>query len=264
MRYWTYFFDWYIVGQSQKFIHQPQVQPYGWDDPDWLNKESRLFKSSPIDAYFQVVPIGHKAFTDFPPAVTGIAKCGLFLDTSFTPWYRKPLVFSQNRQWVINNVLNWYDRYGLGASRSNWETVDGRPVILTYTNSFIGTPEQDDLLWGGLKTQFQKKFGVVPFLIVGDGWKGLHTPDGYTSYALGGATFTHAGPLLAAGPGNIYVGTRSTKALLTSLNVTKDFPHALAVLIQSWSEWKENSQIEPSQDEGTSYLDIVTKFKNGG
>lgn len=257
MRTWSYFFSWYHDQDIQKLPHTPVVRPYDWSDPGWPGKEVQEMLGSGIDAFFEDVPVGRRSPIDLQTALRPTpVKCGLFLDTNsgFIPLWRKPLAIPANRQWVINTVLNWYQR------PRTWELVQGRPVILTYTNSFIGTPALDDLMWSSLKAQFKAKYGAVPFLIVGDGWKGLRVPDGYTSYALGGTRFTRAGPLSHAGPGNIYVGRRSVKELVDSLNAAP--PNSIAALIQSWNEWKENSQVERSVDEGDAYLEVIRQFQH--
>lgn len=68
----------------------------------------------------------------------------------------------------------FYERHIKGfferIPREMWATVEGRPIIITYTALCCDDLRLGGALWGAVKRAFARDFGVEPWLIVEDTW----------------------------------------------------------------------------------------------
>jgi hypothetical protein len=68
----------------------------------------------------------------------------------------------------------FYDRHVKGffqrIPRDMWATIEGRPIIITYTAACCDQLELAGELWRAVKDAFRRDFGVEPWLILEESW----------------------------------------------------------------------------------------------
>lgn len=176
----------------------------------------------------------------------------------------------------------FYDRHIKGffqrIPREMWATVEGRPIIITYTSLCCDNLELAGELWGAVKAAFARDFGVEPWLILEDTWFAPaaidpggdllpieQAADGRYSWgaALNGpATRTLRGyTVSSAGPGfdNRRIagiadprhqprerppgGGEPAPGAFLRASLAAVPPDADLVLIETWNEWPESTGV---------------------
>lgn len=202
---------------------------------------------------------------------------------------------SQDAQAAADDVLYVLNRFGKHPA---WLRVDGKPVVFVYVRALgqIGL-----LGWVEAMAEVNRRYpGGAVFM--GDElsrsaarvFDGIHTYN--TAGGLSGKKLSEVGPWAAATyPGcvaaadafgristlTVIPGYDDTKIREPGLRIerydgvsyrrqweeaTKADPHW--ILITSWNEWHEGSEIEPSSEDGRQYLDLTAelaaRFKSAG
>ncbi|NJM06700.1 DUF5010 domain-containing protein [Candidatus Gracilibacteria bacterium] len=192
----------------------------------------------------------------------------------------------------------FYDRHIKGffeqIPRAMWATVDGRPIIVSYTALCCDNLELSGALWGAVADAFARDFGVRPFLIIEDTWfsdAARNPPAGRRSIeavadaryswgtALNGAS-THTlndFTVSSVGPGfdnsriNAIVDPRVRqrddgaflRQSLASVPATADL-----LFIETWNEWPESTGVARAAHTNTAgqplpedfYLQIIREW----
>jgi len=165
--------------------------------------------------------------------------------------------------------------------REMWATIDGRPIIITYTALCCDNLELSGTLWQAVKDAFRADFGVEPWLILEETWlnpQALAPPEGLPDSAqvadgvyrwgtalLGPHTAELRGfKVSSVGPGfdNSRIpwvreprgqprdeppggGSPAPGAFLRA-SLAAIPPDTDLVLIETWNEWPENSAVAPA------------------
>jgi hypothetical protein len=185
--------------------------------------------------------------------------------------------------------------------REMWATVEGRPVIITYTALCCEQLELAGELWRAVKEAFTRDFGVEPWLILEDTWfaaegaAGLPALDqvadgryswgaalnGPATHTLGGFTVSSVGPGFdnrriagiseprhqprAEPPGG---GARAEGAFLRA-SLAAVPAEADLLLLETWNEWPETTGVARAAYRGldgrrlpeTYYMEIVRRWR---
>lgn len=167
----------------------------------------------------------------------------------------------------------FYDRHIKGfwerIPREMWATVNGRPIIVTYTALCCNDLQRSGALWAAVKSAFERDFGVEPWLILEDTWfapEALAPPpdmlpvdqaaDGRYSWgtALNGPSTQTLGDyaVSSVGPGfdnRLITGIveprwqpRDEGAFLRA-SLAAVPPEADLTLIETWNEWPESTGV---------------------
>ncbi len=187
---------------------------------DWFEGELRDMAATGIDTVFPVSwgDHPHRWFRqdrlDLLVQANGVLarplRIGMFLDTTAQQAMYSDFADAGYRfgpdvpRLPLRDPLSgyfFYDEHIKGfferVPREMWATVEGRPIIVTYTALCCEDLALAGELWGAVKTAFARDFGVEPWLIVEGTW---FTPE---AVAPGGDLL----PLEAAADGRYSWGT---------------------------------------------------------
>jgi hypothetical protein len=153
--------------------------------------------------------------------------------------------------------------------REMWATVEGRPIIITYTALCCGDLQLGGALWAAVKAAFQRDFGVEPWLILEDTWftaEAQNPPDnmrpldsiadGRYSWgtALNGPATRSIGEYTVSSVGPGFDNSRITNIVDPRIQTRDDGaflrnslaavpPNTDLLLIETWNEWPESTGI---------------------
>ena len=181
--------------------------------------------------------------------------------------------------------------------REMWATVDGRPIIISYTALCCDDRQLSGALWGAVKAAFTRDFGVEPWLILEDTWFGpeaLSPPAGLSSVAqvadgryswgtalngpathtVGSYTISSVGPGFdnrrISGISDPQLRQRDEGSFLReSLAAVPSASDLL--LIETWNEWPESTGIARAAHRAADgrllpedfYMQIMREWKAG-
>lgn len=160
---------------------------------DWYEGELRDMRATGIDTVFPVSWGDHphswfrqdrlELLVQANGVLTAPLRIGMFIDTTAQQAMYNDFVADGYRFGPTTPRLPlsdprsgyfFYDRHIKGfferIPRAMWATVEGRPIIITYTALCCENLERGGALWGAVKAAFARDFGVEPWLIVEDTW----------------------------------------------------------------------------------------------
>ncbi|HET6430445.1 MAG TPA: hypothetical protein VFJ30_18670 [Phycisphaerae bacterium] len=280
-------FHWGEIDAARKDISQSRHYPlngaYDSHDPRLINRHCGWAKQAGIDAWI-VSWWGHGTFCDkaMPKVLDGCARNGMTACI-----YYETVPGPQTPASAARDVVRVLERYG---GHKAYLKVDGKPVVFVY-----GRPiEQIGLAgWAEAIRRVRQEYKGGAFF-VGDSisaraafvFDGIHTycPAGHMRgmelpAALEWARGSCAeGVRLADRRGRIATATvipgyDDTKIRKPGLTVGRHESRLYAglweaaiaadppwVLITSFNEWHEGSEIEPSAEDGQTYLELTARF----
>ncbi|MCS6861476.1 MAG: glycoside hydrolase family 99-like domain-containing protein [Abditibacteriales bacterium] len=281
---------WEEVDEQNKTIgsstHYPALGPYDSHDPKVLAQHCRWAKEAGVTGFI----VSWWAQNDFhdrglPLLLEAAQQAGLAVTVYFeiVPPHEAP-----HRENALRDVLYLLERYGKHPA---WLRVDGKPVLFIYGRA-IGQIKLDGWLWVIMEANRKYAGGAV---FIGDQispqaarvFDGVHTynPTGRTAgksvadiRAWARATFPQW--VQTAGEGRIACVTiipgyddsklgRPAPRPITARHNGETYralwEEAIAanpdwVLLTSWNEWHEGSEIEPSVENGERELKTTAAF----
>lgn len=280
----AFYYPWYGTpsGPSGRWVHwdpakrnftdTPSLGPYDSRSPALLRQHIEWALTSGIDGFISSW-WGQNSFED--QAFRQLLKVAEEMGFQVTVYYET----AANKEQVLRDFRYLLDRYGSSPAFLKWQ---GKPVIFVYGRV---TGDQIPLLdWDGVFSSLQTEGRNAVF--IGDGlseelayfFDGIHTYNvaGQTSFQITALYRTAAA--LAKKRGRLFAATvipgyddtinrkpglrvdRRNGALYrdlwqSALDVNPDW-----VLITSFNEWHEGTEIEPSQEYGEQYLGITAEF----
>ncbi len=266
-----------------KSEHWPALGPYDSHDPETIDRHCTWAKEAGIDTLV-LSWWGHGNYTDRPvPRLLdackthGLSAC-IYYETCPNP---------KTPQATARDLARVAERYG---DHPAYLKADGKPVVFVYVRAM-----QQLGLEGWLRTAVLLDERVDPGVaLIADGFSGaaarvfdgLHTyntagqirqkpPDEIRRWAR--ATYPHPVALAADARRistlTVIPGYDDTKIREPGLRVPRyegrsyrvQWEEAIAadphwILITSFNEWHEGSEIEPSREHGRAYLDATAKF----
>lgn len=277
---------WSGVDEAKRDIasstHYPQLGPYDSHDPKLCERHARWAEECGVDGFI-VSWWGQNDFSD--EAMKPILAAAERHDRVVTIYYET--VPERKVERAVDDLLYVLNTYG---DHPAWLKVDGRPVAFIYGRT-LGEIGLDR--WGQVIERLGERYGRE-FLLIGDRispeaariFHGVHTynPCG----ALQGKTVdqvrewakaTYAEWVRIAREADVIScitvipGYDDTKIRRPGIKVERfdgelyqvQWEEAMAanpdwVLITSWNEWHEGSEIEPSAEYGERYLELTRRF----
>lgn len=258
-------FHWNPDAPSHASTHTPKLGLYDSKDTAVVRQHVRWAKAAGIDA-FVASWWGAGTFEDEAfPVLMHVAEQEGFEVTAF-------LEDAPTRELLREQVLHLLSRYG---GSSAWMRVNGRPVFFLYAR-VINTLSEEDMVWA-----FQ---GTGAF-VVGDGasfgkaaafagavfYNPVGDTGGYVYGLPGVASEQHrAGRIMVA---TVVPGYDDTRIRTPGLAVQREGgalyraywgaatqSGADWVVITTFNEWHEGSEIEPSAEFGESYLNLTREL----
>lgn len=265
--------------------HYPALGAYDSHDPKTIETHIRQAKASGIDA-FVCTWWGQGTFDDRAFAkVLDIAGLEGFEVTVY--WETAPGKGTAQVDRAVDDLLYILRRYG---SHPAFLKVDGKPVIFIYGRVMGEVPFDR---WPDIVTRTRDAYGG-DFLLIADGYSenNARAFDGTHVYNVCGwvqklspqelrersrpfyqgavATAKRWGRIAVA---DIIPGYDDTKIRKPGINAERQggdtyrvlWEEAIAadpdwVIITSWNEWHEGSEIEPSHEDGDLYLTLTAEY----
>ena len=273
--------------------HFADAEPVSFDSPAWHGKELRDVMAAGIDVILPVywgVPDrylrGGVAFSvlGLPPlveALDGIAsegrappRVGLFYDTSTLltgvraldePGKVLDLTTGHGMEVFYRTIRDFF----ILVPRRHWATVGGRPLVVLYAS--FGA-KHSEKTFAYLDRRFEEEFGCRPHVVRNADWRA--PTDTVTSWgaALQGPKIvgpTPPGNVVQIGPG---YNDRAVPGRTTPIRLRDDgrfyemsWRKAIEsgrdiVLIETWNELHEGTEICETREHGRRYIDLTAKY----
>ncbi len=292
----TYYFYWFDSETGEHWVdgdgtdaltdHPANPKGYRYLSTDWHERELREILAAGIDFILPVYwgyPGGYKSwsFTALPHLVeaarrieagTGDLKAkapriGLFYDTSTlrhnSRRFHADLTTQEGREWLYVSARDFFTL----VPPDLWATIEGRPLLWLYSAAFAR--KQDPQALDFLREEFQKDFGVEPFLVKEISWQGKAD----ATYAWGAALKPTVLGVAAVGPGYDHSAVPGRSPLVKNreggafyqrswewiLSLPLKVRPKIAV-VETWNELHEGTEIAPTREHGRLYVKLTRKY----
>lgn len=291
----TYYFYWYDAASKTHVIdddgsdalttHPATLEGLSWRSVAWHRRQLEDMMAAGIDV---VLPVFwgapseqslraslHWSYEGIPPLVQAREalvragrnppRIGLFYDTStlqYNAWHEhQDLTTERGRQWFYATVR---DFFSLVPPR-HWAMIDDRPIVLLYSAAFAKAHDQS--LVTHLQSEFARDFGGrrvwlarevswrldADSVVAWGGALGLKNPGGIASLGPG---YDHSAvpgrsPLIVDRRGGAFYEEQWLKFLRRPTRF---------VMIETWNEWHEGTDIAESKEYGRQFIDLTRKY----
>jgi hypothetical protein len=293
----TPYFYWYDVKNGAHMIdadgtdaltdHPATLTNFSYTLPDWHKGELLDMIDAGIDVVLPVYwgepsqrktnqPVSAQpwSFAGLPPLVKAREELlsegkqppaiGLFYDTSTLQHNvanrRIDLTKPDGWQWFYESVRDFFSL----IPPKHWAMVGGQPVVFLYASGFAERHDQSCIDY--LRTAFRRDFGGRnPFLVREISWNVLS--EGV--YAWGGALGLRSMGVASLGPGYDHSAVQGRDPLVVSREQGQFFVRnwenflrkpSLLVMIETWNEYHEGTDIAHSAEYGREYITLNRKY----
>jgi len=242
--------------------------PVYWGEP------SQRIPNRPVEAQpwsYAGLPPLVQAREDLLAAGRAPPSIGMFYDTSTLEYNtaneRIDLTTPRGRQWFYESVR---DFFSLVPPR-HWALIEGKPVVFLYSAAFAARHDQSCIDY--LRSSFARDFGGrTPFVVREISWR----VESENVYAWGGALGLKNPGVASLGPGYDHSAVPGRTPLVVPREGGAFFERnwirflrnpSTLVMIETWNEYHEGTEIAPTREYGRAYLDLnreyVQMFKQG-
>ncbi len=288
----THFFYWYNRKSGAHFIndddtdaltdHPANSTGYSFESAAWWRRELLDVMAAEIDFILPVYwgyPGDYDAwsFQGLPHLVTAWEalvregkhppRVGLFYDTSTlrhnSYHWHVDLSTDAGKRWFYTSIRDYFSC----IPPKMWAAIDGRPIVVLYSPNFAA--RQDPALFPFVRKQFKKDFGTDFYLVKHVGWEGR--ADKVCQW--GGALGLKAHSVAALGPGYDHSAVPKRKPLVVDRQDGKFYEQqwqqflsydvgrrAKMVLVETWNELHEGTDICVSKEYGRQYIRLTAKY----
>jgi hypothetical protein len=191
-------------------------------------------------------------------------RVGLFYDTSTLQFnsanYHADLTTDRGREWFTESVR---DFFALIPPR-HWAQIDGKPVVGLYSAAFAKA--HDGRAIDFLRERFARDFGgKTPYLIREVSWN----VRSENVYAWGGAITPTVLGAAEIGPGYDHSAVPGRAPLVAPRADGAHYERAWhkairagakVVLVETWNEWHEGTDVADSREFGRRYIDLTRLY----
>jgi hypothetical protein len=291
----TYFFYWYDapsgthvinggLGTDALMDHPPTLDGFSWKSVAWHKEQLSDMEFAGIDVALMVfwgAPSEHEPNANFYWSYDGLKplvqardelvreghhppSIGLFYDTSTldnNSWGEHiDLTTDYGKRWFYATVRDFYSC----IPARDWAMMDGKPIVLMYSADFAKNYDQSFIDYS--KNHFAADFsGRVPFIAPQNSWHVQADSD----CAWGGALGLKRAGICDLGPGYDHSAVPGRKPLIVKRengkfyedNWMKFLRHPTSfVMLETWSEFHEGTDICESREYGRQYIDLTKKY----
>jgi len=200
---------------------------------------------------------------------------GLFYDTSILQWndfrragrgrYHVDLSTDFGKDWFYTAMRDYFSL----IPPTKWARIDGKPIVFLYSGHFAGG--QDEGQFDYVNKRFRRDFGIEPFIVKAQDWKGKTD----AVYSWGGAV---NGPLIyrktiSLGPGYDHAAVPNRTPLIVERKDGKTYidrwkkmlqlnpGHRPSIVhVETWNEWHEGTDVANSREYGRLYIELTRLF----
>jgi len=239
------------------------ILPVYWGAPGAYDKPHGIFSVRGLDAM-------QKARERLLARGKPCPRIGMFYDTSTLlnslrgekpPGGKADLTTTHGKEIFYGTIRDYWKR----LDRRHWAMLDGRPIVVLYGAGFAAN--FDETTFDYVYRNFERDFGVRPYIIAEAGWRGVKVD---AHYAWGAAL---RGPIILdvveIGPGydDRAVPGRATPIRDREGGRFYEYSWLRAirsgkriVLIETWNEMHEGTDICRSREYGRKYLRLTRKY----
>jgi hypothetical protein len=288
----TYYFYWYDAETKEHFVdpdgsdaltdHPERTDGYSYRSAEWHRRELLDMIEAGLDFVLPVCwgcPGAHSewSFTGIPPLVEAARRLesegrrppriGLFYDTTTLRWNHRglhaDLSTREGKEWFYVSVRDFYAMVPPDLRAC----VDGRPLVWLYSASFA--KRQDPAAFDYLREEFEKDFGVEPFIVKESSWEGRAD----AAYAWGAALSPKLVDVAAVGPGYDHAAVPGRAPLVRDreggafysrswdLVLSRDPARRPSIaVVETWNEFHEGTEIAPTREHGRKYLELTKRY----
>ena len=291
----TYYFYWYDIytkghivdpedGSDALTTHPPALEDFSYKSVRWHKQQLKDMIAAGIDVTLPVfwgAPSEHAAntalhwsYAGLPPLVQAREellregkrppRIGLFYDTSTLQWnawhYHADLTTDYGKRWFYATIRDFFSC----IPPKHWAMIDGKPIVLLYASAFAKKWDQGFIDY--TKAEFPKEFGGrVPWIAPQDSW-GV---KGDSTCAWGGAFGLRNPGVGELGPGYDDSAVYGRKPLVANREGGKFYERnwlaflrrpSNFVMIETWSEFHEGTDICESKEYGRQYIELTRKY----
>ena len=290
----AYYFYWYDVYTGDHFItpdgsdyitnHPPDsyLANYSYTEVSWHRRELLDMMTAHINVVLPVYFGDEGNFSWSKPGLQNLVsatqaliddghtppKIGMFLDTNALQWQNNnippDLTTLSGKTLFYNMIFDFFELVPNGL----WATINGRPIVFLYSSQFVSAYDQTTFDY--LNQHFQSDFGTTPYIVREASWQGVTTDEAYNwgSALYGPMTIGRVGTL---GPGfdntalANYLGSppsirpRQCGEFYDSGWEAMMSAGATLVVIETWNELHEATEIAASREYGTTYIALTAE-----
>lgn len=292
----TYFFYWYDVHTKSHIIdrdgtdalttHPPTLDDFSYKSTDWYRTQLLDMEVAGIDVMLMVfwgAPSEHDPQARLHWSYAGLSplvkardtlvregksppSIGLFYDTStlrHNEWgYHADLTTDYGCRWFYATVRDFFSC----IPPRHWAMIDGKPIVLLYTSAFA--KKWDQSVIGYTKAEFAKEFGGrVPWIAPQDSWN----VKGDSTCAWGGALSPKNPGIGEIGPGYDHSAVPGRTPLVRNREGGRFYEEGWRtflrrpsnfVMIETWNEFHEGTDIAESKEYGRQYIELTRKYSD--
>lgn len=291
----TYYFYWYDAATKSHIIdgdgsdalttHPPTLEGLSYKSVAWHRRQLEDMMSAGIDVVLPVfwgapseqAPTSrlHWSYEGLPPLVQAREellregrqppRIGLFYDTStlhYNSWgERQDLTKTRGQEWFYATVRDFFSM----IPPKHWAMIDNKPVILLYSAAFA--PKHDQQFVNYLAAHFAKDFGGrTPWLAREISWN----VKADSVVAWGGALgLKNPGGIASVGPGYDHSAVPGRDPLIVERRDGHFYEEQWVkllrrpptfVMVETWNEWHEGTDVAESKEYGRQYIDLTRKY----
>ncbi len=293
----TYYFYWYDAaskvhitnpqdGSDGLTDHPPTLEGFSYKSAAWHKKQLLDMEAAGIDVLLAVFWGGpserepkaalYWSYAGLGPLVQAREellkeghhppRLGLFYDTStlqYNGWHAHiDLKTAYGQRWFYATVRDYFS----AIPPKHWAMIDGKPIVLMYAAAFARDHDQGFVDF--TKAEFRKDFGGrEPYLAPQDSWN----VKGDNTCAWGGAFGLRNPGIGELGPGYDDSAVFGRKPLIAKREGGKFYEEnwqkflrrpANFVMIETWSEFHEGTDICESKEYGRQYIKLTRKYSD--
>jgi hypothetical protein len=288
----THFFYWYNIQSKAHFVnyngsdaltdHPAHSEGYSYKSAAWWKHELLDVMAAEIDFILPVYwgcpgTYDSWSFVGLPPLVQAWEelvregkqppRVGLFYDTSTLrhnpQGWHVDLLTDAGMQWFYATIRDFFSF----VPPKMWAAVEGRPIVVLYGPGFAA--KQNPALFPFVREQFRGDFATDMFLAKNLGWEG--EADSLCSW--GGALGLKAYGVTSLGPGYDHSAVPNRRPLVVDREdgafyerLWKRFlsyslkRRAKVVLVETWNELHEGTDVCDSKEFGRQYIELTAKY----
>ncbi|HYA41070.1 MAG TPA: DUF5010 domain-containing protein, partial [Syntrophobacteraceae bacterium] len=293
----TYYFYWYDKSSNTHIIdpstktdaltdHPATLDQFSWKSVEWHKKQLSDMEAAGIDMALMVfwgAPSEHDrgtrlhwSYEGLPPLVEARDQLlkegkhppfiGLIYDTStlrLNSWKEQvDLTTQRGKEWFYSTVRDFFSC----IPQRHWATIDGRPIFLLYNAGFASNYDQSVIDY--TRANFAKDFGRDPYIVPQFSWI-YHNVRGDSFCVWGGSSgLKHAG-ISELGPGFDDSAAIHRKRVVVPRDNGKLYEDSWRnflrrptpiVMVETWNEFHEGTDICESREYGRRYIDLTRKY----
>ncbi len=288
----TYYFYWYDIDTKEHFVdhdgtdaltrHPTTSEGYSYRKASWHRRELDDVAAAGLDFVLPVYwgwPGGYRgwSFVGLPPLVEAARamerdgkkapRIGCFYDTSTLRHngkrFHADLTTVDGKEWLYTTARDFFAM----IPPDLWATIDGRPLLWLYSAAFAKAQDPKALEW--VRREFERDFGVEPFIVKEVSWQGRAD----ATYAWGAALKPTVYGIAAVGPGYDHAAVPGRSPLVREREggafYRRSWEWILArpltmrpriAVVETWNEWHEGTDIAPSTESGRQYVDLTREY----